>query len=181
MTYSSALYLERRERPGRAPRQRKYRALAETTRIGPDHHVLEIGCGWGGFAEFAAKEIGARVTGLTISQEQYDYAQEADLRAGPRRPGRHQAAGLPRRDAARMTASPRSRCSRRSASNIGRSISTSWRERLKPGGIAGAAGHHDPGPLLRDLSPRDGLHPPLHLPGRHAALAGHHEDHLARR
>ena len=36
--------------------------------------MLEIGCGWGGFAEYAAKERGLRVTGLTISKEQHDYA-----------------------------------------------------------------------------------------------------------
>ena len=67
-----------RRRPGR----RKYRALAETREIGPDHHVLEIGCGWGGFAEFAGKEIGCRVTGLTISQEQYDYARKRIFEQG---------------------------------------------------------------------------------------------------
>ncbi|OYW26564.1 MAG: SAM-dependent methyltransferase, partial [Caulobacter sp. 12-67-6] len=34
------------------------------------------GCGWGGFAEFAAKEVGARVTGITISQAQHDFARK---------------------------------------------------------------------------------------------------------
>jgi cyclopropane-fatty-acyl-phospholipid synthase len=38
--------------------------------------VLEIGCGWGGFAEFAAREVGAKVTGVTISQEQFDFARK---------------------------------------------------------------------------------------------------------
>ncbi len=46
----------------------------------PGDHVLEIGCGWGGFAEYAAKERGLRVTGLTISQAQHDYAVDADRR-----------------------------------------------------------------------------------------------------
>lgn len=73
MTYSSAMFA-----PGdnelASAQTRKYRQLAERTQIGPDDHVLEIGCGWGGFAEFAATEIGCRVTGLTISKEQYDYA-----------------------------------------------------------------------------------------------------------
>ena len=72
--------------------------MAADTPIGPEHHVLEIGCGWGGFAEFAASEIGCRVTGLTISQEQYDFARRRIVEAGPGRQGRHQAAGLPRRD-----------------------------------------------------------------------------------
>jgi cyclopropane-fatty-acyl-phospholipid synthase len=44
--------------------------------------VLEIGCGWGGFAEYAAREFGARVTGLTISKEQFDFATERMRKAG---------------------------------------------------------------------------------------------------
>nr|WP_256515507.1 cyclopropane-fatty-acyl-phospholipid synthase family protein [Alsobacter ponti] len=81
MTYSSALFAHRDEDLSSA-QTRKYRALAETTRIGPDSHVLEIGCGWGGFAEFVATEIGARVTGLTISKEQYDYARKRIFEKG---------------------------------------------------------------------------------------------------
>jgi cyclopropane-fatty-acyl-phospholipid synthase len=45
-------------------------------------HVLEIGCGWGGFAEYAAKERGLRVTGLTISQAQHDFAVRRIAKAG---------------------------------------------------------------------------------------------------
>ena len=45
-------------------------------------HILEIGCGWGGFAEYAAKERGIRVTGLTISEEQIKYARERIEKAG---------------------------------------------------------------------------------------------------
>ncbi|MFN3524123.1 MAG: class I SAM-dependent methyltransferase [Phenylobacterium sp.] len=73
MTYSSARY----ERPGQAlteAQRNKYRALAQSMDLRPEHHVLEIGCGWGGFAEFAARDLGARVTGITISKEQYDFA-----------------------------------------------------------------------------------------------------------
>jgi cyclopropane-fatty-acyl-phospholipid synthase len=44
--------------------------------------VLEIGCGWGGFATFAAKEIGCRVTGLTISPSQAAYARERIAQTG---------------------------------------------------------------------------------------------------
>lgn len=81
MTYSSALFA-----PGdsdlAAAQNRKYRALAESADIGPSHHVLEIGCGWGGFAEFAAREIGCRVTGLTISREQFEFATDRIAKAG---------------------------------------------------------------------------------------------------
>ena len=44
--------------------------------VKPGDHVLEIGCGWGGFAEYAAKERGLKVTGLTISKEQLDFARK---------------------------------------------------------------------------------------------------------
>ena len=80
MTYSSALFDETRDLA--AGQTRKYSALAEHTQIGPDDHVLEIGCGWGGFAEFAARDIGCRVTGLTISQEQFEFASKRIFEAG---------------------------------------------------------------------------------------------------
>ena len=81
MTYSSA----RHEHPGQelsAAQRNKYRTLAESIGLKAGQSVLEIGCGWGGFAEFAAREIGARVTGITISQEQYDYARKRLFREG---------------------------------------------------------------------------------------------------
>ncbi len=81
MTYSSALYTTGANDLASA-QTAKYRALAEATGIGPDSHVLEIGCGWGGFAEFAAREVGCKVTGLTISREQHDFAAERIQKAG---------------------------------------------------------------------------------------------------
>lgn len=81
MTYSSALYAEGDNDLSSAQR-RKYKALADAIDLRKEHHVLEIGCGWGGFAEYAAGEIGCRVTGLTISKEQYDFAVERMARAG---------------------------------------------------------------------------------------------------
>lgn len=81
MTYSSALFI-----PGdndlSAAQRRKYQALAQSIELKPDHHILEIGCGWGGFAEYAAREIGCQVTALTISQEQYEYACQRLSEAG---------------------------------------------------------------------------------------------------
>jgi cyclopropane-fatty-acyl-phospholipid synthase len=50
--------------------------------VKPGDHVLEIGCGWGGFAEYAAGERGLRVTGLTISPSQLAYAQKRMMDAG---------------------------------------------------------------------------------------------------
>jgi cyclopropane-fatty-acyl-phospholipid synthase len=75
MTYSSALY-EHPNQPLPDAQRAKYAALAKTIDLTPGKHVLEIGCGWGGFAEFAAKEVGAKVTGITISQAQYDFARK---------------------------------------------------------------------------------------------------------
>jgi cyclopropane-fatty-acyl-phospholipid synthase len=75
MTYSSAKFDE----PGQTLNEaqlNKYRTLASQLDIQPHHTVLEIGCGWGGFAEFAAREIGCHVTGITLSNEQYSYAVE---------------------------------------------------------------------------------------------------------
>ncbi len=73
MTYSSALFRSGQESMERAQIQ-KYESMVDQMGAKPGDHVLEIGCGWGGFAEYAAKVRGLRVTGLTISKEQHDYA-----------------------------------------------------------------------------------------------------------
>lgn len=75
MTYSSARF----ERPGQPlgeAQHNKYVSLARQIDLGPDNHVLEIGCGWGGFAAFAAGEVGAKVTGITISPAQFEFAKQ---------------------------------------------------------------------------------------------------------
>jgi cyclopropane-fatty-acyl-phospholipid synthase len=81
MTYSSARY-EKRGQDLSEAQTAKYRALARTMGLQAGQTVLEIGCGWGGFAEFAAREVGAKVTGITISQAQYDYAKARLFREG---------------------------------------------------------------------------------------------------
>jgi cyclopropane-fatty-acyl-phospholipid synthase len=81
MTYSSAVFTDH-EADLKAAQMNKYRSLAAAARIGPGDHVLEIGCGWGGFAEFAARDIGAKVTGLTISREQFEFASRRVQEAG---------------------------------------------------------------------------------------------------
>ena len=81
MTYSSALYSTGANDLQSAQRA-KYKALAEAAGIRSSDHVLEIGCGWGGFAEYAASEIGCKVTGLTISREQLAFAQARMEKAG---------------------------------------------------------------------------------------------------
>ncbi len=74
MTYSSALY-ERPDQPLDQAQTQTYRTLARNMGLEAGMKVLEIGCGWGGFAEFAAREVGAKVTGVTISREQHDFAR----------------------------------------------------------------------------------------------------------
>jgi cyclopropane-fatty-acyl-phospholipid synthase len=81
MTYSSALF-ETGQESLEAAQRAKYAALADKIGVQPGDHLLEIGCGWGGFAEYAAKERGARITGLTISQEQHDFAVARMARQG---------------------------------------------------------------------------------------------------
>jgi cyclopropane-fatty-acyl-phospholipid synthase len=81
MTYSSALYKGGNEDLARA-QEAKYASICDHIGVRDNARLLEIGCGWGGFAEFAAKERGARVTGLTISREQHDFAKERIFRAG---------------------------------------------------------------------------------------------------
>lgn len=54
----------------------KLRTICEKLELSPGMRVLDIGCGWGNFAELAAQEYGARVVGLTISKEQAQFARE---------------------------------------------------------------------------------------------------------
>ncbi|PZA13716.1 SAM-dependent methyltransferase [Rhodopseudomonas palustris] len=81
MTYSSALF-EDHTHDLTAAQINKYQRLAEAIDLKPGQSVLEIGCGWGGFAEYAAKTFDVRLVGLTISREQRDFAQKRMFEAG---------------------------------------------------------------------------------------------------
>jgi len=56
--------------------QKKLELICKKTAIGSNDHVLDIGCGWGGFAKYAAEHYGCRVTAVNISQEQLRYARD---------------------------------------------------------------------------------------------------------
>jgi cyclopropane-fatty-acyl-phospholipid synthase len=56
--------------------ERKLDLICRKLGITAKDHVLDIGCGWGGFARFAAQHYGCRVTGITISNEQLRYATD---------------------------------------------------------------------------------------------------------
>jgi len=81
MTYSSALFGADRNAPLAAAQEAKYRRILDELALPPGAHILEIGCGWGGFAEVAAR-AGYRVTGLSLSDAQTAYARERLARAG---------------------------------------------------------------------------------------------------
>ena len=81
MTYSCAVF-ERQDEPLEEAQRRKLRMVCEKLGVGPEDHVLEIGCGWGSFALTAAGEYGARVTGLTISRAQARLARQRVAAAG---------------------------------------------------------------------------------------------------
>lgn len=78
MTYSSALY-ENQPRSLSEAQHAKYGRII--SKIGAPGEVLEIGCGWGGFAEDASR-AGHRITGLTLSPSQLDFARDRMERAG---------------------------------------------------------------------------------------------------
>jgi cyclopropane-fatty-acyl-phospholipid synthase len=81
MLYSCGLYSGESDTCEDAQR-RKLQSIIEKAHIESTDHVLEIGCGWGGFAMEAVKQTGCRVTGITVSEEQYQLAQKRVLKAG---------------------------------------------------------------------------------------------------
>ena len=76
LTYSAGLFASPADDDLAAAQDRKYRRIAELAGIEPGHHVLEIGCGWGGFCIWAARTLGCRVTAITISREQHRHCVE---------------------------------------------------------------------------------------------------------
>ena len=75
MTYSSARF-ESAEQSLEDAQRGKYDALCRKLKLKPTDHVLEIGCGWGGFAVHAARNYGCKITGVTISEAQAAYARK---------------------------------------------------------------------------------------------------------
>ena len=76
MTYSSALFTKESGANLELAQAAKYRRILDQLTLAPGARVLEIGCGWGGFAEIAAREAGAVVTGLTLSSQQLAHARK---------------------------------------------------------------------------------------------------------
>ena len=78
----SCAYFESRDQSLDDAQLAKKRHLAAKLRVKPGAKVLDIGCGWGGLALYLAEIAGARVTGITLSQEQYKRAQNRALERG---------------------------------------------------------------------------------------------------
>lgn len=81
MTYSSALYLDSRQSLAQA-QSAKYQYIVDQLAIDGPARVLEVGCGWGGFAEHLCQTTPAHVEGVTLSREQLQFARERITRAG---------------------------------------------------------------------------------------------------
>ena len=75
MTYSSAIFNNTSIKL-EAAQNNKYKKLAELAAIKNDDQILEIGCGWGGFAEFIGNNYDCNLTAVTISKEQYEYSKK---------------------------------------------------------------------------------------------------------
>ena len=81
MTYSAALFGDNRAQPLQDAQNAKYTRILAELALPPGAHILEIGCGWGGFAEVAGR-AGYRVTGLSLSDAQTAYARQRIALAG---------------------------------------------------------------------------------------------------
>jgi len=81
MTYSCALFEGDKTRTLEEAQAAKYRRILQKLLVMPGDHILEIGCGWGGFAETAAR-YGVKVTAVTISEKQAEYARQRIKNAG---------------------------------------------------------------------------------------------------
>jgi cyclopropane-fatty-acyl-phospholipid synthase len=81
LTYSCAVFEEPDQSLAEAQRH-KYRQLCDRLDLRPEHHLLEVGTGWGGMAIFAASERGCRVTTTTISNAQHELATRRVAEAG---------------------------------------------------------------------------------------------------
>ena len=165
MTYSAALFDADGDDDLHRAQMRKYDRILD--RVGGRERVLEIGCGWGGFAERAA-DRGHAVTGVTISPSQKGYADarldgRADIRLQDYRAtsGRYDAiVSIEMIEAVGERYWPVYFATLKAAAG-----------RARPGG---AAGDHRAGRLLPRLPQDHRLHPPLHLPRRDAALRPRH-------
>ncbi|NDV63546.1 class I SAM-dependent methyltransferase [Puniceicoccales bacterium CK1056] len=80
LTYSSAWFMG--DENLKTAQENKYQRLCEKMQLKPGMEVLEIGCGWGGFSIFAARNFGVKMTAITISEAQFEKASARVLEEG---------------------------------------------------------------------------------------------------
>ena len=78
MTYSSAIFGKSDDLAN--AQYNKYQSIAKAAQIKKKHSILEVGCGWGGFLKFVEKNIGSKITGITISKKQFDHINNKKLK-----------------------------------------------------------------------------------------------------
>lgn len=81
MTYSCGVFKQRGESLVQS-QYNKFELILDRLELQPHHHLLEVGCGWGGFALYAAETTGCRVTGITLSKEQLSEARRLASQRG---------------------------------------------------------------------------------------------------
>ena len=75
LTYSSAIFDERNKDLSNA-QNNKYQKLIDLIKPNNGDKILEIGCGWGGFAEYLGKKYDVKLDCITISKKQFEYAKK---------------------------------------------------------------------------------------------------------
>ncbi|KAK4732616.1 hypothetical protein R3W88_025604 [Solanum pinnatisectum] len=81
MTYSCAIF-KSEEEDLKVAQERKISLLIKKAKVKKEHHILEIGCGWGSLAVEVVKRTGCKYTGITLSEQQLKYAQLRVQQAG---------------------------------------------------------------------------------------------------
>ena len=81
MTYSCAFFNGEKISLEKA-QEKKYLKISKIAELQNNNKILEIGCGWGGFAEFAAKKYKSIITAITISKQQFEFAQNRIIESG---------------------------------------------------------------------------------------------------
>ena len=172
MTYSSAVFAAPDQSLADAQRN-KYRRMADGAGLVRGQHVLEIGTGWGGFALYAAGELGCRVTTITISQEQHDLARERVRVAGL-----EHLVDVQLCDYRDIDGTYDAIVSIEMLEAVGAEYFETFFEicdrALVPGGRLSLQSITFPDAALRAAAPRRELDPDVHLPGRPVPVAGRH-------
>jgi len=81
MTYSSGIFTNS-NKDLHIAQKNKYKQIANNLNLNENSNVLEIGCGWGGFSSYIAKEYGSTVNAITISKEQFEFTSKKIFNEG---------------------------------------------------------------------------------------------------